>query len=115
MAIRRESIDRVGFFDERLGAGAAGCSEDSEYWYRLLAEGWSCAYEPAAVVFHYHRDDWMSLRRQARSYLKGHTAALLVQYSRFAHWGNLVRLFLILPLYHAKSWRVLSGKFGERT
>ncbi|HZU59672.1 MAG TPA: glycosyltransferase family 2 protein, partial [Solirubrobacteraceae bacterium] len=34
MAFRREALDRVGLFDERLGAGAAGCSEDSELWYR---------------------------------------------------------------------------------
>ena len=38
--------DRLGMvdrdlFDERLGAGAAGCSEDSELWYRVLADGWS--------------------------------------------------------------------------
>jgi hypothetical protein len=30
MAIRRAVIDAVGGFDERLGAGAAGCSEDGE-------------------------------------------------------------------------------------
>jgi glycosyltransferase involved in cell wall biosynthesis len=30
MAFRRNVFDLVGLFDERLGAGAAGCSEDSE-------------------------------------------------------------------------------------
>src|SRR4029453_17415253 len=44
MAFRREAFDRVGLFDERLGAGASGCSEDSEVWYRLLAEGHRCRY-----------------------------------------------------------------------
>jgi glycosyl transferase family 2 len=42
MTIRRSAFDLVGEFDERLGAGAAGCSEDSEFWYRLIAEGWAC-------------------------------------------------------------------------
>jgi len=28
MAFRREAFERVGVFDERLGAGATGCSED---------------------------------------------------------------------------------------
>jgi len=37
MAFRREVFTALGNFDERLGAGAAGCSEDSEYWYRLFA------------------------------------------------------------------------------
>ncbi len=30
MAFRREVFNRIGLFDERLGAGASGCSEDSE-------------------------------------------------------------------------------------
>ena len=64
MAIRREAFDLVGLFDERLGAGAAGCSEDSELWYRLLAEGWSCVYEPDAVVFHHHRRELGAIGRQ---------------------------------------------------
>ena len=37
MAFRRSVFDRVGLFDSRLGAGASGCSEDSEIWYRILA------------------------------------------------------------------------------
>jgi GT2 family glycosyltransferase/SAM-dependent methyltransferase len=97
MAIRREAFALVGGFDERLGAGAAGCSEDSEFWYRLLAAGWQCRYEPAAVTFHYHRSDFANLRRQARDYLRGHVAALFVQYSRSGHRGNLRRAFLGLP------------------
>ncbi len=97
MAIRREAFDLVGGFDERLGAGAAGCSEDSEFWYRLLAAGGQCRYEPAAVAFHYHRSDFADLRRQARDYLRGHVAALFVQYSRSGHRGNLRRAFLGLP------------------
>jgi GT2 family glycosyltransferase/SAM-dependent methyltransferase len=97
MAIRREAFSLVGGFDERLGAGAAGCSEDSEFWYRLLTAGWQCRYEPAAVAFHYHRRDFTELRRQARDYLRGHVAALFVQYSRSGHRGNLRRAFLGLP------------------
>jgi GT2 family glycosyltransferase/SAM-dependent methyltransferase len=97
MAIRREAFALVGQFDERLGAGAAGCSEDSEFWYRILAAGFHCRYEPAAVVFHYHRREFAPLRRLARDYLRGHVAALFVQYSRFGHRGNLRRAFFGLP------------------
>ncbi|UHD17141.1 glycosyltransferase family 2 protein [Thiocapsa bogorovii] len=52
MAFRRALFERIGGFDERLGAGAAGCSEDSEIWYRILATGGECFYEPRALVFH---------------------------------------------------------------
>ena len=99
MAIRREAFDLVGPFDERLGAGAAGCSEDSEFWYRLLAERWCCRYEPTAVVFHFHRADFEGLRWQAREYARGHLAALFVQYARHGHRGNLRRAFTVLPRY----------------
>jgi GT2 family glycosyltransferase len=97
MAFRRIVFDRVGLFDERLGAGASGCSEDSELWYRLLAEDHICRYDPAAVVFHYHRPDWGALSNQMYSYMRGHVAALFFQFERYGHWGNLYRAFLVLP------------------
>jgi len=99
MAFRREAFARIGFFDERLGAGASGCSEDSEIWYRLLAEGHRCRYEPAAVVYHAHRLDWEGLSEQTYSYMRGHVAALLFQFDRYGHWGNLYRAFLGLPYF----------------
>lgn len=100
MSLRRQIIDIVGDFDERLGAGASGCSEDSEFWYRVLAAGWICRYEPSAVVYHYHRGDLNSLKRQMYSYMRGHVAALLIQASQHRHWGNLFRLLVILPEYY---------------
>ena len=102
MAFRRAAFERVGLFDERLGAGAAGCSEDSEMWYRLLAEGHRCAYAPTAVVFHHHRAQWEELRRQTYSYMRGHVAALLFQFDRYGHWGNIYRAFMALPWYLMK-------------
>ncbi len=105
MAFRREVFDRVGTFDERLGAGAAGCSEDSELWYRIIAAGGACLYEPRVAVRHHHREDWPALVRQVRAYMKGHTAALLVQHAQHGHRGNLRRTFLQLPRYFGKSAR----------
>lgn len=102
MAFRRQIFDEVGMFDPRLGAGAAGCSEDSEFWYRVLAAGWVCCYEPAAVVYHHHRADLSSLNQQMYAYMRGHVAALLVQAEMPGHWGNLRRLFVALPRYYAK-------------
>jgi GT2 family glycosyltransferase len=99
MSFRRGAFERVGFFDERLGAGTSGCSEDSELWYRLLAEGYRCRYEPAAVVFHIHRSDWKGLSDQTYNYMRGHVAALLFQFDRYRHWGNIRRAFLGLPFH----------------
>jgi GT2 family glycosyltransferase len=103
MAFRRSVFDRIGMFDERLGAGASGCSEDSELWYRLLAGGGACLFEPRALVVHHHREQWSELRRQMRAYMKGHVSALFVQAARFGHPGNIRRIFLQLPAYFART------------
>jgi GT2 family glycosyltransferase len=102
MAIRRSAFDRVGFFDTRLGAGASGCSEDSEFWYRLLAAGYCCEYVPGALVLHHHRADPASLAAQMRMYARGHATALIVQFARHRHWGNLLRLGVSLPLFYLR-------------
>ncbi len=103
MAFRRGLFERIGGFDERLGAGAAGCSEDSEIWYRILATGGDCLYEPRAVVFHHHREDWPGLKRQMRAYMRGHVAALVVQYDRYRRGGNLHRILVQLPRYFMRA------------
>lgn len=113
MAFRRSSIAGLGGFDERLGAGASGCSEDSEFWYRILAAGGRCLYEPRAVVFHHHRADWAGLRRQYRAYMQGHVAALVAQSDRYGNPGDLRRIFRQLPAYFVRtavaSVQTLSG------
>jgi len=116
MAFRRSVFDRVGLFDERLGAGASGCSEDSELWYRLIAGGGACLFEPRAFVVHHHREQWPELRRQVRAYMKGHVSALFVQAARHRHGGNIRRIFTQLPAYFARSafWALRDGGGARR-
>ncbi len=116
MAFRRSVFERVGLFDERLGAGASGCSEDSELWYRLIAAGGACLFEPRAVVVHHHREQWPELRRQVRAYMKGHVSALFVQAARHRHGGNIRRVFVQLPAYFARSafWALRDGGGARR-
>jgi len=99
MAFRRSVFAGVGQFDERLDVGAAGCSGDSELWYRVLAEGWKCRYEPTAIVYHRHRSTMDGLRRQLFHYMRGHVAALLVRFERYGHWGNVIHVALLAPYY----------------
>ena len=105
MAFRREAFKVLGGFDERLGAGASGCSEDSEVWYRILEAGSRCRYEPAAVVFHTHRQSDEALRSQMHAYLQGHVAALLVQHEQHGDRGSLRRAVATLPRYYG-GWAV---------
>jgi len=111
MAFRKEVFDLIGWFDERLDVGAAGCSGDSEYWYRVLAEGWNCFYNPTAIVFHQHRNKEADLSNQLFHYMRGQVASLLIQHNKYQHRGNLKRLYRGLPEYYLHRFknRLLKG------
>jgi GT2 family glycosyltransferase len=102
MAFRRKVFDRAGLFDPRLDVGQAGCSGDSEYWHRVLSHGGKCRYEPSAVAFHFHRRDMSQLSNQIFYYMRGHAAALMVQFERSGNWGNLRRALLSMPWWYAQ-------------
>ena len=102
MAFRRKVFDQAGLFDQRLDVGQAGCSGNSEYWHRLLSHGGKCRYEPSAVAFHFHRRDISGLSNQIFSYMRGHAAALMVQFEGTGNWGNLRRVFLSMPWWYAQ-------------
>lgn len=102
LAVRRSVLERLGGFDERLDSGAAGVGGDSELCYRVLAAGLDCRYDPRAVVHHHHRRAWSDLERQLFMYMRGHVAALLVQYERYRDGGNLRRLFGTLPRWYGR-------------
>ena len=99
MAFRKYIFDEVGYFDERLDVGAAGCSGDSELWYRILACGFNIYYNPLAVVKHSHRASMPGLQKQLYSYMRGFTVAILIQYQRFGHRGNLQHLRKVILYY----------------
>ena len=103
MAFRRSALQITGGFDGRLDVGAAGCSGDSEMWYRLMAEGWTIHYTPRAIAYHTHRQGKAAFKRQIYSYLRGAAASLLVQYQRTGHRGNLYHLYRTWPLYYLTS------------
>lgn len=51
IAVRSGVFKRVGMFDERLGPGRAGYSEDVEFAKRLLKAGMRIGYEPRVSVY----------------------------------------------------------------
>ena len=48
----RKALDRVGLFDERLGPGASGTSEDVELAQRFARVGIGIGYMPDAIAYH---------------------------------------------------------------
>lgn len=72
--VRREVVDAIGLFDERIGVGAATpyqSGEDVDYFVRPLKRGWKIWYDPALTVHHpsFHRLD--RIRERSYSYALG--------------------------------------------
>jgi hypothetical protein len=97
MAFRRTALDRIGGFDVALGAGTpTGGGEDTLAITLVMLCGYEVAYEPAALMWHHHRQDMASLNKQLHGYSVGLTAfyaALLRQRP-----GALFGLVKLLPL-----------------
>jgi len=95
----------IGLLDEALGAGTpTGCSEDTMIFYQVLRMGYSIYYKPEAYVWHKHRQEMSSLRRQIYNYSKGHVAYILTTLMRYKDLRALVRLAVELPLTYL--WRL---------
>jgi GT2 family glycosyltransferase len=102
MAFRKSVLEKTGYFDERLDVGAAGCNGDSEIWFRILAKGFSIAYNPRAVVHHEHRKNMEGLQKQLYNYMKGFTVAALIQQKQQKNAGYYRHLFSVLPPWYLK-------------
>lgn len=105
MAFRRTLFEEIGYFDERLDVGAAGCSGDSELWYRTLSHGHIIHYNPRAIVYHRHRQELAAVKKQLFNYVRGHTVAALIQQQQTPQAGYRRYLFITLPAYYFKLLR----------
>jgi len=54
-SFRRTTLEAVGGFDERFGAGRPFPCEDVDILARISAEGWNGLYSPTPLVYHHHR------------------------------------------------------------
>ncbi len=65
MAYRREVFDRIGPFDPALDVGTVtNGGGDLEMFFRVIQEGYTLLYEPAAVIRHCHRSTLEELKTQ---------------------------------------------------
>jgi GT2 family glycosyltransferase len=68
-ALARDALAAIGPFDEALGAGSpAKGGEDIDYFLRVILAGKALAYEPAAIVWHFHRRELSALQGQLDGY-----------------------------------------------
>ena len=95
MALRKEVVNLVGYFDEALDAGTPTQSGgDHEFFSRILLAGYHIVYEPEALSWHRHRRTW----KETRKAIKGYGIGV------YAYW---TRLLLI-----EKEWQVLKLSYG---
>ncbi|WP_373055890.1 glycosyltransferase family 2 protein [Zunongwangia sp. H14] len=100
MAFRKKALEVVGYFDVRLDVGAAGCSGDSEIWFRMLANNMNIHYNPRAIVYHAHRKGLQELHKQLFNYMRGHSASVLIQHAQNKKIGYKKYLYLELMRYY---------------
>lgn len=82
MLMRRAVIDRLGWFDERLGAGSSvPAGEDTDYIFRAYLADIPIEYVPDMTVYHFHgRKDLAEGKQLIRNYVLG-TGALYVKFN----------------------------------
>lgn len=77
MVLRTDAVRALGGFDEALDTGPPlPGGGDLDIWSRLARAGYPLVYEPRLLVFHRHRLDHASLRRQYWSWGEGLMAYL---------------------------------------
>ena len=98
--VSRDVFDRVGGFDERLGPGASGTSEDVEFAHRLGRSGICIGYAPKAVVYHHVDRGRLTDEYFKQSHWRqGRSRLLIRNRSAAAILFNLVHAFAQYALY----------------
>jgi glycosyltransferase involved in cell wall biosynthesis len=99
------SHSRIGLMDEALGPGMpSGVGEDTYLFYKVLKNGYTLVYNPAAFLWHKHRYSKKALRRQLYNYSKGHVAYHLTTLLRDRDLRALSQIVLHLPKWRVKQF-----------
>ncbi len=86
MAFRRHVLEKIGLFDEDLGAGLPLAAEDVDLIYRALRNGYRLRYTPKFCVYHDHgRRTLIDADLLNRSYLRGR-GGVYAKYSLAKDW-----------------------------
>jgi GT2 family glycosyltransferase len=132
MSFKREVFEKIGLFDPRLGPGASGFSEDTEFSMRIREAGFAIGYTPHAVAYHelnpgrygraYNRD--VEYRKGVSRSIYRHDSLLFRVIPNLI--ANCFRYCLYLALGRSqkayktegrimKCWGYLMGKLRQKT
>jgi O-antigen biosynthesis protein len=110
IAFDRLALIRIGGFDVALGAGTpARAGEDTAAITDLMLDGGTFVYQPGAVMWHEHRQEFAEVERQLDGYGSGLTAFYTREVLRNPR--NLLTLARLAP----RALRDLRGKDSVRT
>ena len=113
MAFHRATLLELGGFDEALDTGAPlPGGGDLDIFYRVARAGHTMAYEPQFAVFHEHRRDMKSLRRQYWTWGLAHMAFVMKSHATDpAYRGKMRRL---ISWWFRDQWRRLLRSIAGR-
>jgi hypothetical protein len=113
LAVRREVLAGLGGFDPRFRVAG----DDVDICWRMLEDGWTIGYSPAALVWHRRRDTVRGFLRQQRGY--GRAEALLERkwpgkYNLSGHrtWSGTIYGAGSPLTLGRRLWRVYYGNWG---
>ena len=96
MAIRKETTNKFGLFDENIGTGAPiPASEDTDFVYRALAAGYTIYDTNSVRVWHNGWRDFQETIRIMKDYRKG-DAAFFMKHSRCGDFRALIILVIVV-------------------
>ncbi|MGH7260994.1 MAG: glycosyltransferase family 2 protein [Nitrospiraceae bacterium] len=98
-SIRRESVIRLGGFDETIRI----YGEDFDLCARLYADGGEIVFSPEAKVVHHHRTTFAGMVRQAFGFGRSHPY-LLRRHAAPGLWLELPGRVLHVPQWPIRSW-----------
>lgn len=130
VSFKRDIVRQVGLFNPRLGPGALGFSEDTEYSMRMRRAGFKIGYNPGAIVYHelnperygraynrrveYRKGVSRSIYRQDSIWFKvlPDLMAQCMRYGIYRLLGKSQKAYKIEGRI-LKSWGYISGKVGS--
>jgi GT2 family glycosyltransferase len=114
VAFRRTILERIGGFDERLGAGTPFPCEDIDAAAAALWSGAIGVYDPRPVVYHHHG---RRTGREARELMRGYDAGRGAYYAKYI-LKRASRLEYVMGWIRSVGkewvWALRRGRFPQR-
>lgn len=96
-AFRKNTLVELRGFDGDLGPGTiTRAGEDLDAFLAVIMNKGKIAYQPAAIIYHYHRDSYLALRKQLFNYGIG-LSAIFVKWAMVSP-RNALDILVRIPL-----------------